>query len=288
MREYIEIEENDTVLQNKVVNNSIKPYYQSNDFSLYNNDSLKVLSNIEDNTIDLIFADPPYFLSNNGITCQSGKMVSVNKGKWDKSKGLTKDFEFNELWLSECKRVLKPSGSVWISGTLHNIYQIGYLLQKLQFHILNDITWFKPNAAPNLACTTFAHSHETLLWARKDKKSKHLFNYQLMKNGNFPEDKMKVTDKQMRSVWSISTTGKDEKKFGKHPTQKPLALLKRILLASTKDNDVILDPFNGSGTTGIAAKIIGNRFYIGIDVEKEYLDLSIKRYEDINNQNVLF
>jgi len=246
------------------------------------------MSILPDNSIDMIFADPPYLLSNDGITCHSGKMVSVNKGIWDKSNGFYKDILFHESWLSECRRILKPEGTIWISGTMHNIYQIGFLLQKLNFHILNDIIWFKPNAAPNLACTTFAHSHETLLWARKDKKARHIFNYEKMKTGNFPEDKMKIPDKQMRSVWSIPTPTADEKEFGKHPTQKPIALLKRIILSSTKDNDIILDPFNGGGTTGIGCKLIGNRNYIGIDICSEYLELTKKRYNKINNKLKLF
>lgn len=266
----------------------IKPYFQTEDFCLYHEDCLNILSRIPDNAIDLIFADPPYLLSNNGITCHAGKMVSVNKGDWDKSKGFEEDLKFHETWLKECRRILKPEGTIWISGTLHNIYQIGYLLQKLQFHLLNDITWFKPNAAPNLACTTFAHSHETLLWARKVKKAKHTFNYELMKNGRFPEDKMKMIDKQMRTVWSIPTPSPEEKEFGKHPTQKPLNLLKRIILSSTKDSDVVVDPFNGGGTTGIACKTIGNRKYVGIDISKEYLDLTIKRFSKLVNQTTLF
>ncbi|MBI3189113.1 MAG: site-specific DNA-methyltransferase, partial [Ignavibacteriales bacterium] len=195
------------------------------------------MAKFPDNYVDMIFADPPYNLSNGGVTCYAGRMVSVNKGKWDKSKGFEADLEFHEQWITECKRILKPEGTIWISGTQHSIFQCGFLLQKLNFHILNDIAWFKPNAAPNLACTTFAHSHETLLWARKDKKARNTFNYELMKHGKFPEDKMKMTDKQMRSVWSIPTPTPEEKEFGKHPTQKPLALLKRIVLASTKEND---------------------------------------------------
>jgi len=260
----------------------IRPVYKKDKIYLYNADCLEVMASFPDNVVDMIFADPPYNLSNGGITCYAGKMVSVNKGKWDKSNGFENDVNFHEKWISECRRILKPSGTIWISGTNHSIYQCGYLLQKLNFHILNDITWFKPNAAPNLACTTFAHSHETLLWAKKDKKTKHIFNYEIMKNGNFAEDKMKAQDKQMRSVWSISTPPQNEKTFGKHPTQKPLALLKRIILASTNDDSVILDPFNGGGTTGVAAKVIGNRKYIGIDIEKEYIDLTINRLENIN------
>lgn len=269
------------------VQKSIKPVFKTHDFALYNDDSLLVMSHFPDNYVDMIFADPPYNLSNGGITCHAGKMVSVNKGKWDKSKGFEVDLEFHERWISECKRVLKPEGTIWISGTQHSIYQCGFLLQKLNFHTLNDIAWFKPNAAPNLACTTFAHSHETLLWARKEKKARNTFNYDLMKNGKFPEDKIKAVDKQMRSVWSIPTPTPAEKEFGKHPTQKPLALLKRIVLASTKENDIILDPFNGGGTTGIACKIIGNRKYIGIDISEEYINLTVKRYNKINQQRTL-
>jgi site-specific DNA-methyltransferase (adenine-specific) len=234
---------------------SIKPAFKEDGFCLYQADCLVVMARFPDNYVDMIFADPPYMLSNNGVTCYAGRMVSVNKGKWDKSKGFEEDLKFHETWISECKRILKPEGTIWISGTQHSIYQCGFILQKLNFHILNDITWFKPNAAPNLACTTFAHSHETLLWARKDKKARNIFNYKLMKNGKFPEDKMKVPEKQMRSVWSIPTPTPEEKVFGKHPTQKPIALLKRIVLASTKENDIVLDPFNCGGTTGVACKI---------------------------------
>ncbi len=270
------------------VTESIKPVFKTDDFCLYQEDCLAVMANFPDNYIDMIFADPPYNLSNGGVTCYAGKMVSVNKGKWDQSKGFEADFEFHEKWISECRRILKPEGTIWITGTQHSIYQCGFLLQKLSFHILNDIAWFKPNAAPNLACTTFAHSHETLLWARKDKKARNTFNYELMKNGKFPEDKMKMTEKQMRSVWSIPTPTQEEKEFGKHPTQKPLALLKRIVLASTKENDIVLDPFNGGGTTGIACKAIGNRKYIGIDISDEYINQTIKRYKKISTQEKLF
>lgn len=265
----------------------LQPTFKTDDFCLYNNDCLSVMTKIPDNSVDLIFADPPYNLSNDGITCHAGKMVSVNKGEWDKSKGFEADLQFHEKWISECKRILKPEGTIWISGTYHSIYQCGFLLQKLNFHILNDIVWFKPNAAPNLACTTFAHSHETILWAKKDKKARHTFNYELMKNGKFPEDKIKSAGKQMRTVWSISTPTPDEKKLGKHPTQKPIALLLRIILASTKGNDIVLDPFNGSGTTGIACKQIGNRYYIGIDINEEFINLTIKRYKQLNQQPLL-
>lgn len=270
------------------VQRSIKPVYKTDDFALYNDDSLEVMSRFPDNYLDMIFADPPYMLSNDGFTCQNGRMVSVNKGKWDKSNGFNDDLDFHETWIKECRRVLKPEGTIWISGTYHSIYQCGFLLQKLGFHLLNDISWFKPNASPNLSCRFFTASHETVLWARKDKKAKHYFDYDAMKNGKFPEDNFKKPDLQMRSVWSIPTPPPSEKMFGKHPTQKPLALLRRIVKASTKSGDIIFDPFNGGGTTGIASAILGDRKYIGCDLNKDYIDLTIKRYEALKANKGLF
>lgn len=259
----------------------LKPYYEKPKFKLYQGDCVKVLNDMPENSVDMIFADPPYNLSNGGFTVHAGKMASVNKGDWDKSKGFNDDYNFHYKWLEACKRVLKPNGSLWVSGTYHSIYQCGHVLQSLDYHILNDIAWFKPNAAPNLSCRFFTASHETIIWARKDKKGKHTFNYDLMKNGDWKEDAMKKPNLQMRSVWSIGTPKPSEKIFGKHPTQKPLDLLKRIVLSSTNKGDIILDPFAGSSTTGIAASINGRNF-IGIDLEKKYLDLSIKRYNEIN------
>ncbi|MDR3138935.1 MAG: site-specific DNA-methyltransferase [Treponema sp.] len=227
----------------------------------------------------MIFADPPYMLSNNGFTCKNGRMVTVNKGEWDKSKGFEEDTLFHDTWIQAARRVLKPEGTIWISGTYHSIYQCGYLLQKNGFHILNDIVWFKSNASPNLSCRFFTASHETLLWAKKEKKARHTFNYGEMKNGYFPEDKLKKENTQMRSVWSIPAPKNSEKEFGKHPTQKPLDLLLRIIKASTHDGALILDPFNGGGTSGIAAKLAGNRFYIGIEIDAGYCELSAKKFE---------
>ena len=146
----------------------LEPYYEDNVNTIFNIDCLEVLERLPDESIDMIFADPPYMLSNDGFTCQNGRMVSVNKGKWDKSSGLETDMEFHNAWIAACRRVLKPEGTIWISGTYHSIYQCGYLLQKNNFHILNDIAWFKPNAAPNLSCRFFTASHETLIGARKD------------------------------------------------------------------------------------------------------------------------
>ena len=259
-------------------------YYKSKNVTLYLGNCIEILKNIKKDSIDMIFADPPYALSNNGITCQNGKMVSVNKGIWDKSNGTKDDFKFHNDWIKACKRVLKPNGTIWITGTYHSIYSCGFALQKNGFKILNDITWYKPNAAPNLSCKYFTASHETILWAIKDSKEKHTFNYQIMKNGSWHEkDIIKNNGKQMRSVWSISTPSKLEKLFGKHPTQKPLQLLKRIILSSTNENDLILDPFTGSSTTGVIAKKY-NRKFLGIDLSREYLNISIKRIEnDIMN-----
>ena len=256
--------------------------------TLINGNCLEILDTLEENSIDMIFADPPYNLSNNGTTCHSGKRVSVNKGEWDISLGFDEDVAFHETWISKCKRVLKDNGTIWISGTNHSIYKCGFILEKLGFYILNDIAWYKPNAAPNLSCNVFAHSHETLIWAKKNKKAKHFYNYDLMKNLDFEKDKLKSKGKQMRSVWSISTPAKNEKIYGKHPTQKPIDLLIRIILASTKDNDTILDPFNGSGTTAVACAMIGNRNYIGIDIDNNYIELTKKRIKDIKKEKSLY
>ena len=267
---------------NKKILNSIKqkPYFSKGDFVLYKNDCLKLLAQLPENSIDMIFADPPYFLSSGSFTCQNGRMVSVKKGDWDLSNGLSRDFEFHLEWTQACHRVLKPNGTIWISGTYHSIYQCGIALQINKYHILNDIAWFKPNASPNLSCRFFTASHETLIWARKDKKAKHKFNYRLMKESNWPEDFIKKPKLQMRSVWAIYPPKKEEKTFGKHPTQKPLDLLLRVVLASTDKGDIVLDPFTGSSTTGLAC-VLNKRKFIGIDTEKKYLDLSIKRLNEL-------
>ncbi len=258
------------------------PYFSEGNFVLYNADSIKLLEELPENSVDMIFADPPYNLSNGGFTVHAGKMVSVNKGEWDKSNGFEKDYKFHYAWLQACKRVLKPGGTLWVSGTYHSIYKCGHALQQLGYHILNDISWFKPNASPNLSCRFFTASHETLIWARKEKDASHTFNYREMKDGNWPEDFIKKPNKQMRSVWAINTPQSWEKKFGKHPTQKPYNLLERIILSSTKKGDIVLDPFTGGSTTGLAA-IKHSRKFFGIDTEKKYLDLSIKRFKNIKS-----
>src|SRR3989344_2807947 len=224
-----------------------KPYFSENNFVLYHGDSLNLLKELPENSVDMIFADPPYFLSNGGFTVHAGRQVSVNKGEWDVSNGLKKDFNFHLDWIKKCKRILKKSGTIWISGTYHSIYSCGFALKVAGYKILNDITWYKPSAPPNLSCRYFTASHETLIWAIKDKQEKHTFNYDKMRNGNWPYD-----------------------------------FLKRIVLASTKKNDVVIDPFTGSSTTGLAA-VANNRRFIGIDTEKDYLELSKKRFNELKN-----
>ena len=259
------------------IDTGLKPYYENNEHSmvLFQGDCLKILPRLAQNSIDMIFADPPYFLSNGGITCHAGRMVSVDKGKWDISKGIEENHKFNLEWLGECQKALTKDGVIWVSGTSHIIFSVGFAMQQLGFKILNDIVWFKSNAAPNLSCRYFTHSTETLIWAAKNKNSKHTFNYELMKQlGN---------GKQMRNLWEISPPKPKEKTHGKHPTQKPVELIERILMASSNKGDFILDPFNGSGSTGVAALRLGRK-YIGIELAEEYLDLTTRRLEDESNK----
>lgn len=253
---------------------SKKYYYEDKDFKLIQGDSLKILKSLKPRSIDMIFADPPYFLSSDGISCSGGKMVSVNKGEWDKSVSIEEKHKFNRKWIKLCYQILKDDGTIWVSGTMHNIYSVGMALEQEGFKIINNITWKKLNPPPNISCRAFVHSTETILWAKKNtKKVKHKFNYYLMRELN--------DGKQMKDVWETSLTKPSEKKCGKHPTQKPIEILERIILASTDEGDLILDPFNGSGTTGIVANRL-NRGYIGIEKEKEYLDLTIRRKESDN------
>lgn len=257
----------------EIISSRIKAFYTTDEAELFLGDSFKILQKMKPETIDMIFADPPYFLSNDGITCKGGRMVSVNKGEWDKGDGLKAKHEFNRKWLRLCKRVLKTDGTIWISGTLHNIYSIGMALEQEGYKIINNITWQKTNPPPNLACRCFTHSTETILWAKKDdKKARHFFNYDKMKELN--------GGKQMKDVWVGGLTRPSEKKEGKHPTQKPEYLLERIMLSSTKAGELVLDPFCGSGTTGVAALRYGRRF-IGIDNEADYLDITRRRLEGL-------
>ncbi|MGI6321393.1 MAG: DNA-methyltransferase [Bacteroidales bacterium] len=253
----------------------IIPYFKSEDknFYLLHGNTMEILPQFE-HKFDMVFADPPYFLSNDGLSIQSGKIVSVNKGKWDKSKGLDYVNDFNRQWLSLVRDKMKDDATIWISGTMHNIFSIGQILQDLGFKILNIITWEKTNPPPNFSCRYFTYSTEQIIWARKSEKVSHYFNYELMKKLN--------NNKQMNDVWTLPAIAQWEKSCGKHPTQKPLSVLTRLILASTKPNSWILDPFAGSSTTGVAANLLDRKF-LGIDQEKEYLEISKNRKLEIEN-----
>ncbi|HEY4000201.1 MAG TPA: site-specific DNA-methyltransferase [Candidatus Xenobia bacterium] len=251
----------------ELASRSARPWWTREDVALYQGNCLAVLPTLSEKAM-CIFADPPYFLSNGGVTCQAGRRVPVHKGDWDVSMGIEAVHGFNRAWLEACRDALDPNGTVWVSGTSHVIFSVGFAMQQLGFKILNAVTWFKNNAPPNLSCRYFTHSTETVLWAAPSTRARHKFNYRLMKEmGN---------GRQMRDVWQMRAPGPSEKQFGKHPTQKPLQLLERIVLASTDAGDLVLDPFCGSGTTGVAAQRAGRRF-IGIEIEKPYLELARQR-----------
>ena len=255
-------------------------FYEDDLTKLIHADSFEYLDKMKRESIDVIFADPPYFLSGNGISNSGGKMVNVNKGEWDKSISIEEKHAYNREWLKKCKRLLTKNGTIWVSGTLHNIYSVGMALEQEGYKILNNITWQKLNPPPNLSTRYFTHSTETILWARKDDKdARHYYNYDLMKEFNH--------NKQMKDVWTGSLTKQSEKDFGKHPTQKPEYLLERIVLASTQEGDTILDPFVGSGTTAVVAKKL-NRQCIGIEKDDDYIELAKQRLMHTQMQGRLF
>lgn len=253
----------------------IKAYYKSSshDFNLLCGDTFELLPQF-DFKFDMVFADPPYFLSSGGISVQSGKVVCVDKGEWDKCMSQDEIEAFNVKWLSLCRDKLKDNGTIWISGTYHNIFSVANCLTQLDYKILNVIIWVKTNPPPNISCRYFTYSTEFVIWARKSKKVPHYYNYELMRQLN--------DGKQMTDVWRLPAIAPWEKSCGKHPTQKPLALLTRIILASTKKNGWILDPFAGSCTTGIAANLIGRRF-LGIEQNMEFVEIGRNRREEIDN-----
>ncbi|MEE0084869.1 MAG: site-specific DNA-methyltransferase [Paludibacteraceae bacterium] len=256
----------------------IEPFYSSfnKDFIIAHGDSFQLLKEF-DFKFNMIFADPPYFLSNGGISLQSGRVVCVNKGEWDKGKSPEEMNEFNMEWLKLCRDKLKDNGTIWISGTYHNIFSVANCLTELGYKILNVITWQKTNPPVNISCRFFTYSTEFVIWARKCHKVPHLFNYEVMKKLN--------DGKQMTDVWRLPAIGRWEKSCGKHPTQKPLSLLTRIILASTKEGDWILDPFSGSSTTGIAANLCGRRF-AGIEQSEDFCEMSKARREELEDINV--
>ena len=257
---------------------TITPFYKSEcrDFTIVNGDCLKILSNF-DFKVDLIFADPPYFLSSGGISYQAGKVVCVDKGEWDKSRSVEEVINFNRTWLTLCRDKLKDNGTIWVSGTHHNIFTIANLLTVMGYKILNVITWVKTNPPPNISCRYFTHSTEFIIWARKSARIPHKYNYDLMRKIN--------GGKQMTDVWRLPSIAHWEKSCGKHPTQKPLSLLTRIILASTSQNDWVLDPFAGSSTTGIAANLCNRRF-LGIEQETTFAEISKNRRLELENTRI--
>lgn len=244
------------------------------DFTLAQGDTFRLMPDF-DFKFDMIFADPPYFLSDGGISMQSGKIVSVDKGEWDKAKSAGEIMEFNREWLSLCRDKLKDNGTIWISGTYHNIFSVANCLTELGYKILNVITWQKSNPPANISCRFFTYSTEFIIWARKYPKKPHKFNYPLMK---FLND-----GKQMTDVWRFPAIGRWEKSQGKHPTQKPLSVLTRIILAATDAGDWILDPFSGSATTGIAANLCGRRF-AGIEQEVDFCQMAKRRRLELDDE----
>ena len=250
---------------------TLKPFFIDRCSALFLSDAFLALEDMRPECVDMIFADPPYFLSNGGFSCSGGKRVSVNKGDWDKLESLEQKHDFNRRWIRLCRNVLKADGTIWVTGTLHNIYSVGMALEQEGFKILNNITWQKTNPPPNLSCRYFTHSTETILWARKNPNARHYFNYELMKEIN--------GGRQMKDVWTGTLTPQSEKTYGKHPAQKPLYILERIITASTREGELVLDPFCGSSTTGVACRKL-RRNYIGIDNDSEYIDLSIRRLKN--------
>ena len=242
---------------------------------IVNGNSLEILKTIPNKTFDLVFADPPYNLQiGKKLKRPDDSKVNGVNDKWDQFESFNDYDNFCKKWLTECKRILKDNGSIWVIGTYHNIFRLGYHIQNIGFWILNDVIWKKNNPMPNFRGTRFTNAHETLIWASKNKKSKYTFNYQSLKCLN--------DDLQMRSDWTLPICNGSEriKRNGKkvHPTQKPESLLHRVLLASTNKGDFVFDPFLGTGTTAVVAKKLG-RNYFGIEREKKYFKTAKQRLE---------
>jgi site-specific DNA-methyltransferase (adenine-specific) len=245
-------------------------------------DCLEKLKSIPDKSIDLVFADPPYNMSKKqGLQWKYSRHVTMQEA-WDI---FSKDdfFDFNLKWLSECSRVLRNGGSLWVSGSFHNIYQLGFIIQNLpDIKIKNSVVWFKPNAQPNITCRFFTESTEHLIWASKNgKNQKWKFNYETTKKDIY--DDINPRGKQTRNVWSIPLTPPSEKKAGSHPTQKPIELLRRIIVSCTDKGDTVLDPFAGSGTTNLVAMRL-ERNSIGIEKDKDVALVNKRLVEEANNK----
>lgn len=216
---------------------------------------------------DVVWTDPPYFLSNGGTTCKAGKRASVDKGEWDRPTTPESQLEWTRRWLALVRRTMRPTASIWVCGTMHSTSTTGYALQLEGFRVLNTVAWTKPNPPPNLGCRCFTHSHETLIWASLGPKAKHYFDYEWTKA---------QTGKQMKDVWEFAAPPAREKVHGRHPTQKPVGLVERALMASCPEGGNVLDPFAGSGTTGVAAIRRGFGF-IGIEEDMVWCNLARER-----------
>jgi len=242
-------------------------------------DCVKIMQGLQDESVDCIFADPPYNLQLGGdLHRPNNTKVDAVDNDWDQFESLRVYDDFTENWLEAARDCLKPDGSIWVIGSYHNIFRLGYIMQNMGFWILNDIIWNKTNPMPNFRGRRFTNAHETMIWAAKSKDSKYYFNYDAMKSMN--------EDKQMRSDWSLPLcTGgerlKDAEGKKAHPTQKPESLLYRVLMSSTKPGETVLDPFFGSGTTGAVAKKLG-RSFIGIERDKTYAAFARERIESID------
>ncbi|GEA77565.1 methyltransferase [Latilactobacillus sakei] len=253
----------------------MKQVYKDELVKLICSDTFECMQRFPSNSVDVIIADPPYFLSNGGFSNSGGKMVSVNKGEWDKINDVKPEVFYTRL-IRSADRILKKDGTIWVFGSMHNIYILGYLLPKYGFKILNNITWQKSNPAPNLSKRMFTHSTETIIWAKKE-SGKQFFNYNLMKELNHSS--------QMKDVWTTPTINNYERRFGRHPTQKPLSVIDRMVKASTDSGMILLDPFVGSGTTAVAGARNGIRT-IGIDNSQDYLNIAIKRVSNFQEEKL--
>ncbi|MCI8863000.1 MAG: site-specific DNA-methyltransferase [Lachnospiraceae bacterium] len=262
--------------------------------SIFNMDCLEGMKDMPDKSVDLVIADPPYNLSK-GAKWKWDNSIDLKGmgGNWNKvmvdwdNMSLEDYWNFTFQWISEIKRILKPTGSVWIFGTYHNMGIINVICQMLEVEIINEIIWFKRNAFPNLSGRRFTASHETILWGHSGGKTrKYYYNYDYIRNTDFPEDLLKKPGKQMRTVWDIpNNKAKEELAYGKHPTQKPIRLLKRMILSSTKENDLVFTPFSGSGSECVAAKICGRK-YCGFELNTEYYNISLDRLKHCKREGV--
>ena len=240
---------------------------------LFNDDCINTLKILPKSSVNMIFADPPYFLSNDGISISSGKVVSVNKGNWDKKENYEDIYLFTKRWLQSCYLVLKNTGTIWVSGTKHNIFDVKKAIDEVGFSLINIVIWKKIDPPPLIYKNKFRFSYEFIIWAKKSKN--YYFNYEAM---------YKINNEEMQDVWLLPSVSMKEKRYGRHPTQKPECLLERIIIASTKEEDVVLDPFMGSGTTCVVAKKL-NRKWIGIDKERQFYDIAkIRISKSYNSQ----